>query len=91
MSDLATAAVQPRRRGPEAPKPGVRELGVDLGTLAWRRSGTAGAAIEVAFHADWVLMRVPGDPAGRVLVFSQFEWECFLDGVRKGEFDDAGT
>jgi hypothetical protein len=38
---------------------------------------------------DWVLMRVAGDPAGRVLVFDRNEWECFLDGVRNGEFDDA--
>jgi hypothetical protein len=38
---------------------------------------------------DWVLMRVAGDPAGRVLVYDRHEWECFLDGVRNGEFDDA--
>jgi hypothetical protein len=40
-------------------------------------------------HGDWVLMRVTGDPAERVLVFNRNEWECFLDGVRNGEFDDA--
>jgi hypothetical protein len=40
-------------------------------------------------HGDWVLMRVTGDPAERVLVFDRNEWECFLDGVRNGEFDDA--
>ena len=39
--------------------------------------------------ADWVLMRVAGDPSGRVLVYDRYEWECFLDGVRNGEFDDA--
>jgi hypothetical protein len=38
---------------------------------------------------DWVLMRVAGDPAGRVLVYDRHEWECFLDGVRNGEFDGA--
>ncbi len=37
----------------------------------------------------WVLMRVAGDPAGRVLVYDRHEWECFLDGVKNGEFDDA--
>jgi hypothetical protein len=36
-----------------------------------------------------VLMRVAGDPAGRVLVYDMNEWTCFLDGVRNGEFDDA--
>jgi hypothetical protein len=39
--------------------------------------------------ADWVLMRVADDPSGRVLVYDRYEWECFLDGVRNGEFDDA--
>jgi hypothetical protein len=38
---------------------------------------------------DWVLMRVSDDPEGRVLVFDRHEWDCFLDGARKGEFDDA--
>jgi hypothetical protein len=51
-------------------------------------------AIEVALVGrpqgeTWVLVRVAGDPAGRVLVYDQHEWECFLDGVRKGEFDGA--
>jgi hypothetical protein len=40
-------------------------------------------------RGDWVLMRVAGDPAGRVLVFDRNEWECFIDGARNGEFDDA--
>jgi hypothetical protein len=34
-------------------------------------------------------MRVSGDDAGRVLVFDRNEWECFIDGARKGEFNDA--
>jgi Domain of unknown function (DUF397) len=36
-------------------------------------------------------MRVAGDPDQRVLVFDQHEWECFLDGARNGEFDDAAA
>jgi hypothetical protein len=42
-------------------------------------------------HDRWVLMRVAGDPQQRVLVFDQHEWECFLDGARNGEFDDAAN
>jgi len=42
-----------------------------------------------ADRAEWVLMRVAGDQEQRVLVFDRHEWECFLDGARKGEFDDA--
>ena len=73
----------------------------------WRRSGAGGGAgggaddsagdgaIEVAFVEArgemWVLMRVAGDPAGRVLVYDRHEWECFLDGAKNGEFDDAAA
>jgi hypothetical protein len=77
-------------------KPTVAELGLDLDTLEWRRSGEGDGAIEIAFIPDaagstqWVLMRVAGDPETRVLVYDRLEWECFLDGVRAGEFDDAG-
>jgi hypothetical protein len=83
----------------------VEELGIDLTAQRWRRSGEGDGSIEVAVvtgrdhggpgaepagaGGDWVLMRVAGDPAGRVLVYDRHEWECFLDGVRNGEFDDA--
>ena len=83
------------RRGQEAvtKKPTVGALGIDLATQSWQRSGQGDGAIEIAFaHAAgefWVLMRVAGDPAERVLVFDRNEWECFLDGARNGEFDDA--
>jgi hypothetical protein len=82
-------------------KPSVAELGIDLAAPtsppapAWRRSGTGSGAIEVAFveagGGRWVLMRVAADPAGRVLVYDHHEWECFLDGAKKGEFDDAAA
>jgi len=80
---------------PAPGKPTVAELGIDVGALAWRGSGQGPGIIEVAFAwvdgQEWVLMRVTGDPAGRVSVFSRFEWDCFLDGVRGGEFDDAAS
>jgi Domain of unknown function (DUF397) len=75
-------------------KPTVEELGIDVRAQAWQRSGGEAGSIEVAFTGpagggEWVLMRVAGDPAGRVLVYDRNEWECFLDGVRNGEFDQA--
>ncbi|HEY2279049.1 MAG TPA: DUF397 domain-containing protein [Streptosporangiaceae bacterium] len=86
-------------------KPIPPDLGLDPGAQHWQRSGGGHGAIEVAFartsseassnassdasSEDWVLMRVVGDLDGRVLVFDRNEWECFLDGARKGEFDDA--
>ena len=82
-------------------KPTVFELGIDLAAQAWQRSGQGDGAIEVAFArgtvsgatapAEWVLLRVTGDPDRRVLVFDRHEWECFLDGARDGEFDDAAA
>jgi hypothetical protein len=77
-------------------KPTVAELGIDLCAQDWQRSGDGDGALEIAFinraqgtGTEWVLMRVAGDPGGRVLVYDRNEWECFLDGVRAGEFDDA--
>ena len=76
-------------------EPTVEELGVDPGAQAWRRSGAGDGAFEVAFvvveQRRWVLLRVAGDHADRVLVYNQHEWECFLDGVRGGEFDGAAA
>ncbi len=85
-------------------KPTVQELGIDVDAQSWRRSGDRDGAIEIAFlpgpaaeagaerdadRVEWVLMRVAGDQDGRILVYDRHEWECFLDGVRGGEFDDA--
>jgi hypothetical protein len=49
----------------------------------------AGVARARWARGDWVLLRVAGDPAGRILVFDRNEWECFIDGARNGEFGDA--
>jgi hypothetical protein len=79
---------------PGGAKPTLADLGVDPAELDWKRSGDGDGSIEVAFpvgprwtRGDWVLVRVAGDPAGRVLVFDRNEWESFLDGARNGEFD----
>jgi hypothetical protein len=90
--------------GQSTGKPTVAELGIDPAAQVWRRSGNGDGALEVAVahapasdpahrahRAEWVLMRVAGDPEQRVLVFDRHEWECFLDGARKGEFDDAAA
>jgi len=73
-------------------KPTPDELGLDLGAQAWHRSGVGHGAMEVAFvealGERWVLVRVVGDPVGRVLVYDRYEWGCFLDGAKSGEFDD---
>lgn len=72
-------------------KPTVDDLGVDLDTLQWKSSSDEPGAIEVAITGEWVLMRVKGDAERRVLVYDHHEWDCFLDGAKKGEFDDAAN
>jgi len=80
-------------------KPTVEELGIDVQAQDWQRMGGGAGSIEIAFvgfggaaaprEGEWVLMRVADDPAQRVIVYDRHEWECFLDGVKNGEFDDA--
>ncbi len=71
----------------------IEELGIDPSTLTWRSSSTGPGAIQVAFAQAlghrWVLMRLADDPSAQVSVFTSFEWECFLDGAKNGEFDDG--
>jgi Domain of unknown function (DUF397) len=75
-------------------KPTVESLGIDVSAQHWQRSGSGAGSIEIALvggaDPEWVLMRVAGD-TGRVLVYDRNEWECFLDGVRAGEFDAAAS
>jgi hypothetical protein len=71
----------------------VSELGIDPAAVEWKRSGEGPGTVQVAFvsarGAVWVLLRSQGSADGLVSVFTRFEWECFLDGAKKGEFDDA--
>lgn len=74
-------------------KPTVSELGIDPAAVEWKGSGEGPGTLQVAVvsarGADWVLLRSPGSADGLVSVFTRFEWDCFLDGAKKGEFDDA--
>lgn len=88
-------ARKPPSPAPPVAKLTVEELRIDVGELTWRRSAEGPGAIEVAFaragSEERVLMRLTDDPDRRVSVFSRFEWDCFLDGVRNGEFDDTAS
>jgi hypothetical protein len=77
-------------------KPTVESLGVDPLALDWQRSGPEQGGYELAFVPEgpggpvgWVLMRLASEQTGRIFVYDRNEWECFLDGARRGEFDDA--
>jgi hypothetical protein len=43
--------------------------------------------VEVAFHTGQVAVRDSKDPQGQMRRFNSIEWEAFLDGVRRGNFD----
>jgi hypothetical protein len=71
------------------PGAGAAAAGTAAAVAATAAAGADGVTGAGGPGATWILMRVAGDPDGRVLVYDRNEWECFLDGVRAGEFDDA--
>lgn len=54
-------------------------------------TSNGGGCGEVAFTADAVYMRNSTDSAGTTIKLTHFEWTCFLDGVKKQEFELPGT
>lgn len=63
---------------------------VDAG-LAWRKARSSmggGACVELAPVGGLVAIRDSKDPFGPVLRYTAAEWNAFLDGAKKGEFDD---
>lgn len=64
----------------------------DLVRAAWRKasaSDNAGGCVEIAGLADGrVALRDSKHPQAPAHAFTRFEIMCFLDGAKKGEFDD---
>ena len=64
----------------------------DLSRAVWRKSsksnGQGGACVEVANNLPGIVaVRDSKNPDAPALVFTHAEWEAFLDGVSKKEFD----
>jgi hypothetical protein len=60
-------------------------------SLVWRkaqRSTYNGACVEVASVVGKIAVRDSKDPDGPVLLYTPDEWSAFLDGAKKGEFDN---
>ena len=60
-------------------------------SLVWRKaqvSNNNGSCVEVAATAGKIALRDSKDPRGPILVYTPAEWSAFLDGAKKGEFDD---
>lgn len=64
---------------------------VDLSKAVWKKAtrstGNGGSCVEVAYVDGQVAVRDSKNPDGAVLVFTPAEWDAFVDGAKKGEFD----
>jgi hypothetical protein len=64
---------------------------IDFSTATWRKSAKTqanGQCVEVARVGDVIGVRDSKNPSGPVLAFTVAEFEAFIDGAHKGEFDD---
>jgi hypothetical protein len=67
---------------------------MELAGLDWRKSSLSGPysdnCVEVAgLDGPLVAVRDSTDPAGPVLAFTPQEWEAFVGGAKRGEFDQT--
>ncbi|AEV85771.1 hypothetical protein ACWT_4749 [Actinoplanes sp. SE50] len=62
---------------------------VNLADAQWRKSTKSnanGGCVEIAQVDGFVAIRDSRNPDREPLIFDATEWDCFLDGVAKGEF-----
>jgi hypothetical protein len=78
-----------RRREPEVGDTVTREPASCRADTGWRKSSRSqfNNCVEVCFVGDDVPLRNSRDPDGPVLVFTAPEWDAFVEGVKRGEFD----
>jgi hypothetical protein len=69
----------------------AKGLRVNLEGAEWRKSNRSGPysdnCVEVAFVDDAIAVRDSKNPSGAVLLFTQGEWDAFVEGAKDGEFD----
>jgi hypothetical protein len=70
------------------PAPSQKELAQARWTKAQASTGSNGC-VEVAPLPGWTAVRDSKTPGGPVQLYTPHEWECFLDGAAKGEFNRA--
>jgi hypothetical protein len=67
-------------------------LSEDLHWFKATRSTSGTGCVEVAHLPDGgVAIRHSQRPGEGSIVYSAYEWDCFLDGARNGEFDRASS
>ncbi|MDY7086976.1 MAG: DUF397 domain-containing protein [Actinomycetota bacterium] len=68
----------------------MRLLKIDRNTLSWRIAtrSAGGNCVEVAKAKDMVAVRHSKRPDSEMILYTRPEFAAFLDGAKKGEFDD---
>jgi Domain of unknown function (DUF397) len=59
-------------------------------SLVWRKARSSnghGACVEVANAGHVVAVRDSKSPQGAILTYTATEWQSFLDGAKRGEFN----
>jgi hypothetical protein len=55
--------------------------------MSSRSTGNGGSCVEARRHAGQIEVRNSKRPDGSRVTFTVEEWDSFLDGAKKGEFD----
>jgi hypothetical protein len=68
----------------------MSRVNFDRHALAWRVATRSahGNCVEVARAGDSIAVRNSRHPEGEIIVYTKAEFAAFLDGAKKGEFDD---
>ena len=56
-------------------------------TMSSRSTGNGGSCVEARRHAGLIEVRNSKRPEASTVHFTVEEWDSFLDGAKKGEFD----
>jgi hypothetical protein len=69
----------------------AKGIRVNLDGAVWQKSVRSSPysdnCVEVAFVGEAVAVRDSKHPEGPVLLFTQSEWDAFVEGAKDGEFD----
>jgi hypothetical protein len=68
----------------------MTSLKIDRNALAWRIAtrSSGGNCVEVARADNLIAVRHSKNPDGEMILYTDAEFAAFLDGAKKGEFDD---
>jgi len=59
--------------------------------MSSRSTGNGGSCVEARRHNGWIEVRNSKNPSGGQVRFTTEEWDSFLYGAKRGEFDQLLT